>query len=185
MLRTALAIRPIGLASACFCGRALDVAQGLFRSAQHKKQAEFLGRPFDDEKNRAAAAKNAFVLLAQHRPQLAAAFFILGTLALLAAIEHWPVYSHDTLPIKKPSVWAARSRPGMPVAAGGHLKDAVGVCARELADPQLAIFVARLLEPQQSGLLSDLLANELLPRGPPLLHLCKTHLIEGATDLQD
>lgn len=52
--------------------------QGLFRSAQHKKQAEFLGRSFDSDKDRAAAAKNAFVLLAQHRPQLAAAFFILG-----------------------------------------------------------------------------------------------------------
>ena len=54
--------------------------QGLFRSAQHKKQAEFLGRSFHNEKDRAAAAKNAFVLLAQHRPQLAAAFFILGML---------------------------------------------------------------------------------------------------------
>ncbi len=53
--------------------------QGLFRSAQHKKQAEFLGRSFDSDKDRAAAAKNAFVLLAQHRPQLAAAFFILGS----------------------------------------------------------------------------------------------------------
>lgn len=48
--------------------------------------------------------------------------------------------------------------------AGGHLKDAVGVCAHELADPQLAIFVARLLEPEQGALLGNLLANELLPR---------------------
>lgn len=52
--------------------------QGLFRSAQHKKQAEFLGRSFDNDKDQAAAAKNAFVLLGQHRPELAAAFFILG-----------------------------------------------------------------------------------------------------------
>ena len=51
-----------------------------------------------------------------------------------------------------------------PTCAGGHLKDAVGVCAHELADPQLAIFVARLLEPKQGALLSNLLANELLPR---------------------
>ncbi len=57
-------------------------SQGLFRSAQHKKQAEFLGRSFDSDKDRAAAAKNAFVLLAQHRPQLAAAFFILGVPSL-------------------------------------------------------------------------------------------------------
>lgn len=54
--------------------------QGLFRSAQHKKQAEFLGRSFNNDKDRAAAAKNAFVLLSQHKPQLAAAFFILGLL---------------------------------------------------------------------------------------------------------
>ena len=53
----------------------LHASQGLFRSAQHKKQAEFLGRSFDNDRDRAAAAKNAFVLLAQHRPQLAAAFF--------------------------------------------------------------------------------------------------------------
>ena len=38
------------------------------------------------------------------------------------------------------------------------------MCAHELADPQLAIFVARLLEPKQGALLSNLLANELLPR---------------------
>ena len=57
---------------------ALAHFQGLFRSAQHKKQSEFLGRSFSNDKDRAAAGKNAFVLLAQHRPQLAAAFFILG-----------------------------------------------------------------------------------------------------------
>ena len=52
--------------------------QGLFRTAQQKKPAEFLGRAFTSDKDRAAAAKNAFVLLAQHKPQMAAAFFILG-----------------------------------------------------------------------------------------------------------
>ena len=60
----------------------MGAMQGLFRSAQHKKQAEFLGRSFDSDKDKAAAAKNAFVLLAQHRPQLAAAFFILGAPSL-------------------------------------------------------------------------------------------------------
>lgn len=52
--------------------------QGLFRTANQKKPAEFLGRSFTSDQDRAAAAKNAFVLLAQHRPQMAAAFFILG-----------------------------------------------------------------------------------------------------------
>lgn len=56
----------------------MHAAQGLFRTAQQKKPAEFLSRAFTGDKDRAAAAKNAFVLLAQHRPQMAAAFFILG-----------------------------------------------------------------------------------------------------------
>lgn len=57
--------------------------------------------------------------------------------------------------------------------AGDHLKDAVGVCAHELADPQLAIFLARLLEPKQGALLSHLLANDLLPR-KHASHVCSS-----------
>lgn len=68
--------------------------------------ADFLSRNFSQEDNRAAASKNAFHLLGQHRYHLAAAFFILA----------------------------------------GSSGDAVGVLAREAADPQLAILVARLLE---------------------------------------
>ena len=48
--------------------------------------------------------------------------------------------------------------------AAGHLRDAVGVCARELNDPQLALFLARLLEPTPGPLLRHTLADELLPR---------------------
>ena len=84
---------------------------------------------------------------------------------------------------KQFNIWVARDSHSRPVIAGGHLKDAVGVCAHELADPQLAIFVARLLEPQQRGLLSDLLANELMPCRQPLLHSCKTHLMHVQSDL--
>ena len=54
--------------------------QGLFRTANNKKVADFLGRDFSDVKNRTAASKNAFVLLGKHRHELAAAFFILGEL---------------------------------------------------------------------------------------------------------
>ena len=57
--------------------------------------------------------------------------------------------------------------------AGGHLKDAVGVCAHELADPQLAIFVARLLDPEKGALLGALLANELLPCKPYFVLPCQ------------
>ena len=43
-----------------------------------KKLADFLSRDFRQAPNRAAAAKNAFVLLGQHRYELATMFFILG-----------------------------------------------------------------------------------------------------------
>ena len=52
--------------------------QGLYRSAMQRKQADFLARDFSQLKHREAACKNAFVLLGQHRYELAAAFFILG-----------------------------------------------------------------------------------------------------------
>lgn len=44
------------------------------------------------------------------------------------------------------------------------------MCVHELADPQLAIFIARLLEPNQGALLSNLLAHELLPREQACCH---------------
>lgn len=44
----------------------------------------------------------------------------------------------------------------------------MGVCAHELADPQLALFLARLLEPTPGPLLRHLLSDVLLPRAPPL-----------------
>ena len=53
---------------------------------------------------------------------------------------------------------------------GGAYKDAVGVCAHELGDPQLALFLARLLEGGQSPLQQHLLSDELLPGDTPCLH---------------
>lgn len=53
-------------------------------------------------------------------------------------------------------------------AAAGRPRDAVGVCASELDDPQLALFLARLLEPSPGPLLRHTLADELLPREAPL-----------------
>ena len=55
----------------------------MFRTARQVKQADFLQRDFSDAKHRQAACKNAYVLLAQHRLELAAAFFILGEFLLL------------------------------------------------------------------------------------------------------
>ena len=56
------------------------MGQGLLRTARQTKQADFLQRDFQDPKHAQAACKNAYVLLAQHRHELAAAFFILGGL---------------------------------------------------------------------------------------------------------
>ena len=65
-------------------------------------------------------------------------------------------------------------------AAGEH-KDAVGVCAREMGDPQLALFLARLLDGRASPaagaagsaaapgpLLRGVIAGELLPGALPI-----------------
>ncbi len=52
--------------------------QGLLRSSQQVKLADFLNRDFKESKNKEAACKNAFVLLGQHRYEMAAAFFLLG-----------------------------------------------------------------------------------------------------------
>lgn len=55
-----------------------SVLQGLYRSTQHLRQAEFLSRDFSQSRHKEAACKNAFVLMGQHRYKLAAAFFIFG-----------------------------------------------------------------------------------------------------------
>ncbi|KAK9799814.1 hypothetical protein WJX73_002530 [Symbiochloris irregularis] len=102
--------------------------QGLFRTAMLQKQADFLQRDFDRHpQHREAACKNAYVLLAQHRHEMAAAFFILG----------------------------------------GALEDAVGVCAHEMQDVQLALVVARLLSsPSHPDLANHILEEQL--QGPSL-----------------
>ncbi|CAI5469053.1 unnamed protein product [Closterium sp. Yama58-4] len=50
----------------------------LSRDDRDKKLVDFLGRDFTEERHRAAALKNAYVLLSQHRFDLAATFFLLG-----------------------------------------------------------------------------------------------------------
>jgi hypothetical protein len=52
--------------------------QGGPRLPAKRQVSEFLARDFSQEPHRAAACKNAFHLLAQHRHHLAAAFFLLG-----------------------------------------------------------------------------------------------------------
>ena len=59
---------------------------------------------------------------------------------------------------------------------GGAFQDAVGVCAHELGDPQLALFLARLLEGEQGPLQQALLTKELLP-GQPLLRCPQYHSV--------
>ena len=49
------------------------------------------------------------------------------------------------------------------LAAGGAYKDAVGVCAHEMKDPQLALFLARLLEGEHGPLQQNLISGDLLP----------------------
>lgn len=59
----------------------VQVLAGLFKISRDEKDkplVSFLLRNFQDEKNKAAALKNAYVLLGKHQLELAVAFFLLG-----------------------------------------------------------------------------------------------------------
>ncbi|KAK1257002.1 hypothetical protein QJS04_geneDACA024763 [Acorus gramineus] len=59
----------------------LQVLVGLFKISRNEKDRPlvgFLSRNFQEEKNKAAALKNAYVLLGKHQLELAIAFFLLG-----------------------------------------------------------------------------------------------------------
>ncbi|XP_061370355.1 uncharacterized protein LOC133313063 [Gastrolobium bilobum] len=59
----------------------IQVLAGLFKISKDEKDKPlvgFLSRNFQDEKNKAAALKNAYVLLGKHQLELAIAFFLLG-----------------------------------------------------------------------------------------------------------
>ncbi|OIW02299.1 hypothetical protein TanjilG_11193 [Lupinus angustifolius] len=59
----------------------VQVLAGLFKISKDEKDKPlvgFLSRNFQDEKNKAAALKNAYVLLGKHQVELAIAFFLLG-----------------------------------------------------------------------------------------------------------
>eukprot|EP00210_Caulerpa_lentillifera_P004834 g4615.t1 len=47
---------------------------------------------------------------------------------------------------------------------GGHKQDAIGVCVKEMQDPQLALFLATLLDDQDQQLRNDLILKELYPQ---------------------
>ncbi len=61
-------------------------------------------------------------------------------------------------------------------AAGEH-KDAVGVCAREMDDPQLALFLARLLDGRASPAGA---AGSTVAPGPLLRGVVTAELLPGA-----
>ncbi|BBG97665.1 transducin family protein / WD-40 repeat family protein [Prunus dulcis] len=59
----------------------IQVLSGLFRISKDEKDKPlvgFLSRNFQEEKNKAAALKNAYVLMGRHQLELAIAFFLLG-----------------------------------------------------------------------------------------------------------
>ncbi len=45
----------------------MALKQGLYRQASNQRVYEFLGRDFTQREHRAAAAKNAFALMGQHK----------------------------------------------------------------------------------------------------------------------
>lgn len=78
---------------------------------------------FQEEKNKAAALKNAYVLMGRHQLELAIAFFLLG----------------------------------------GDTSSAISVCAKNLADEQLALVICRLVEGRGGHLQQHLITKFMLP----------------------
>lgn len=64
---------------------------GLYRTYGDARVASFLSRDFSLDKNQLAAEKNAYVLLGQHRYEMAAAWFILAGNIIYIVIV---VYKH-------------------------------------------------------------------------------------------
>lgn len=107
--------------------------------------AEFLGRSFEQEEGRRAAAKNAFTLLGQHRR--ARVYMIFSVDLQFSVIE-----PQQHLSSTKPCLRRYLTAAGFFLLAGCTW-DAVSVLARECGDPQLALLTAALVEgrPQRGG----------------------------------
>ncbi|CAI0440432.1 unnamed protein product [Linum tenue] len=104
----------------------LQVLAGLFKISKDEKDkplVTFLSRNFKEEKNKAAALKNAYVLMGRHQLELAIAFFLLG----------------------------------------GDTNSAITVCAKNLADEQLALIICRLVEGSGGPLECYLITKFILP----------------------
>ena len=82
-----------------------------------------------EEKNKAAALKNAYILLGKHQHELAIAFFLLG----------------------------------------GDIASALNVCAKSLADEQLALVICRLVEgcggPAEHHLITKIMLPSAVEKG--------------------
>lgn len=77
--------------------------------------------------------------------------------------------------------------------AGGAHKDAIGVCASEMGDPQLALVVARLLDGTGSAsatvagcgpLLSQVVASDMQPGALHILCMCDITIDGGKLRIQ-
>ncbi|XP_009375416.2 uncharacterized protein LOC103964230 isoform X1 [Pyrus x bretschneideri] len=104
----------------------IQVLSGLFKISRDEKDKPlvgFLSRNFQEEKNKAAALKNAYVLMGRHQLELAIAFFLLG----------------------------------------GDTSSAVNICAKNLADEQLALVICRLAEGHGGPLERHLITKFMLP----------------------
>lgn len=110
------------------------LVHGLWRQASwHKEQAamlKFLANEFQELRWKTAALKNAYALLSKQR---------FGALSLGCSDGFWP------------NAVAGKAYAAAFFLLGGSLKDAVNVCVKNLADIQLAIALARVVEQGDNG----------------------------------
>lgn len=123
----------------------VKLVHGLWRQAAGQKEQSlmltFLGNDFNEPRWRTAALKNAYALLSKRRHG-----------------ESHPKIPHKALNNSFQEYAAAF------FLLGGSLKDAVNVCIKYLADFQLAVAIARVVEQGDDGpVLRELIQGTVIP----------------------
>ncbi|KAG8885003.1 regulator of (H+)-ATPase in vacuolar membrane [Tulasnella sp. 331] len=124
----------------------VKLVYGLWKQAAwHKEQPmmlKFLANDFSEERWKTAALKNAFALLSKQRYGEDARLIALDLVDLDPYLEYAAAF----------------------FLLGGSLKDAVNVCLKQLADFQLAVALARVVEGDDGPVLKNILEKNVIPR---------------------
>ena len=132
----------------------LSVLRGLFRlSPSHQKVFTFLSNDFSDERWKKAASKNAFALIAQHRYEPAAGFFLLAGRPG-QAIKTATMQLHEPMMALLIARLAAGNAAGSASATGSGLRSLRGLASSPSSQSYCSIETQQLLKEASQVLLA-------------------------------